>query len=84
MTDACRPLLRVYGHAYCSLCKEMLAALRQWPEPLQVEWVDIEGHNDLESRFGELVPVLCGEDGVTICHYHLDSLALDAYLADFR
>ncbi|WP_228098201.1 glutaredoxin family protein [Chitinilyticum piscinae] len=78
------PRLWLYGHEYCSLCHVMREALQAWSQPLMVEWVDIEGEAGLEEQFGELVPVLCGENGRQICHYHLDTQALDAYLADFR
>ncbi len=69
--------LTIFGHSYCSLCGEMLAAL----QPLQAElsfsvvWVDIEGDKALEQRFGELVPVLMVGDK-TLCHYHLNEVAL--------
>ncbi|WP_028455691.1 glutaredoxin family protein [Chitinilyticum litopenaei] len=80
--SAALPILQLYGHAYCSLCTLMREQLASWP--VELRWIDIEGNEPLEARFGELVPVLCGADGREICHYHLDSAALDAYLADFR
>jgi thioredoxin reductase (NADPH) len=70
-------LLTVYGHSYCHLCDEMIAALRPFQQALGFElaWVDIEGQEPLEERFGELVPVLM-EGDERICHYHLDEAAL--------
>ena len=65
--------LTVYGHSYCSLCEVMKNALQQLQQELGYvwEWVDIEGDETLEERFGELVPVLMmGEE--RLCHYHLD------------
>jgi len=69
--------LTVYGHSYCHLCGEMLAALAPFQQELgfSVEWVDIHGQEDLEQRFGEWVPVLM-MGGDRICHYHLDEQAL--------
>ncbi len=67
----------VYGHSYCSLCGVMLEALSPLQKELGfvVQWVDIEGDQALETRFGERVPVLMkGEDEV--CHYRLDETAL--------
>ena len=69
--------LTVYGHSYCSLCEVMLNALKPLQQELgyAVEWVDIEGNESLEQRFGELVPVLMmGEE--KLCHYHLDESLL--------
>jgi hypothetical protein len=41
--------------------------------------VNLEDHPELESRYGEWVPVLMA--GTTeICHYHLDETALRDWL----
>jgi hypothetical protein len=56
----------------------MLLAIRQHLQdiPYQLDIVDIEGQAELESRYGELIPVLlCG--GTEVCHYHLNYAALD-------
>lgn len=75
MTDCA--VLTVYGHSYCSLCEVMLNGLRAMQQELdfELEWIDIEGNNELETRFGELVPVLMLGDE-KLCHYHLDESLL--------
>jgi hypothetical protein len=50
---------------------------------LEIEMIDIDRDPDLESRFGEWVPVLFHGD-VRICHYHLDRERLTAHLDSFR
>lgn len=41
--------------------------------------IDLEDHPELESRYGEWVPVLMA--GTTeLCHYHLDEAALRDWL----
>lgn len=63
----------------------MLAALRALQPELgfRLEWVDIEGREDLEARYGEMVPVLVAE-GAELCHYRLDRARLYAYLGQMR
>jgi thioredoxin reductase (NADPH) len=42
--------------------------------------IDLEDHPELESRYGEWVPVLMA--GATeLCHYHLDETVLREWLA---
>ncbi len=68
----------IYINSYCHLCEEMLLAIRQHLQDTsyQLDIVDIEEQSELESRYGELIPVLlCGE--TEVCHYHLDYAALD-------
>lgn len=75
------PTLTVYGRPYCHLCEDMVEALRAW----QVRWnftlevVDVDQDEELERRFGLLVPVLMVA-GREICHYHLDAAALEVFL----
>jgi len=66
-------ILTVYGHSYCSLCEVMLSGLQSLRLELgfSLQWIDIEGDDALEQRFGELVPVLMMGDE-KLCHYHLD------------
>lgn len=77
--------LAIYSREYCSLCHAMVAALQalQAHHHFTLEIVDIDEDDALEARFGEKVPVLLGQDGREICHYHLDQAALLAYLAGF-
>jgi hypothetical protein len=56
---------------------------------LSPEWlftltiIDLEDHPELESRYGEWVPVLMA--GATeLCHYHLDEAVLREWLARQR
>jgi Glutaredoxin-like domain (DUF836) len=77
--------LTLYGRSYCHLCDDMLAAL----EPLldesgtAVDVVDVDSDPALEQRFGMLVPVLLHAD-TELCHYHLDTAKVRAYLAKIR
>ena len=75
--------LTLYGRTYCHLCEDMLRALESLQDELQfsVETVDVDADSALESRYGELVPVLVGPDGREICHYFLDLTALKDRLA---
>ncbi|MEW5756948.1 MAG: glutaredoxin family protein [Pseudomonadota bacterium] len=69
--------LTLYGHEYCHLCHEMLEALApmQRRYRFEVKWIDIEGCEELEARFGERVPVLMAGDE-EICHHVLDPAAV--------
>ena len=72
--------LILYTRTGCSLCQAMEAQLaRLSPEGLfTLTTIDLENHPELESRYGEWVPVLmAGEDsGGELCHYHLDEAVL--------
>ena len=69
--------LTLLVRAYCHLCDEMRAALQPLAEAAgaAVVEIDVDADPSLESRFGDLVPVLLsgGVDGVELCHYHLDA-----------
>ncbi|WP_390901553.1 glutaredoxin family protein [Silvimonas soli] len=75
--------LRLYGREYCSLCLHMREQLDELSRQrgFHVNWIDIDDNDDLEERYGELVPVLTDSGDQEICHYHLDIEALDAWLA---
>ncbi|CAN0485317.1 unnamed protein product, partial [Phaeothamnion confervicola] len=45
----------------------------------ELEVIDVDSDPLLESRYGELVPVLIGGDG-ELCHYHLDAAKVNEYL----
>ena len=66
-------LLTVYGREHCHLCQDMLAALQELkPDyPFKLEVVDVDSDSDLQSRYGQRVPVLMAGNR-EICHYHLD------------
>ncbi|MDR2261743.1 MAG: glutaredoxin family protein [Azoarcus sp.] len=78
-------MFTVLGRQWCHLCHDMVAAL----EPIAVrhgwrmEVLDVDEDPALEARWGELVPVLLA-DGVEICHYRLDPIAVDACCEAFR
>lgn len=74
--------LMLYGREYCSLCRVMRDELSVLD--VAAIWVDVDDYPDLELKYGEWVPALVTESGEMLCHYHLDRMALDAYLADFR
>jgi len=75
--------LRLYGREYCHLCDEMARALERLREELRfsVEVFDVDADPELESRYGELVPVLTDETGAEICRFHLDETALRGVIA---
>jgi thiol-disulfide isomerase/thioredoxin len=77
--------LILYGRSYCHLCDEMLAAITALQEEFAfaVDVVDVDSDPILEQRFGNLVPVLVHAD-TELCHYHLDSGKVRAYLAKIR
>jgi len=82
---AAAPALTLYGRGWCHLCEDMLAAL----EPLRGEFgftldvVDVDSNPQLETRFGERVPVLVHGER-ELCHYHLDTAAVTDYLLKIR
>ena len=75
--------LTVYVRSGCHLCDAMLAELDTSPQQreYELEVVDILARPDLESRYGSLIPVLCAEGDVEICHYFLDDTALVQYFS---
>ncbi|MHB1175049.1 MAG: glutaredoxin family protein [Sulfuriferula sp.] len=79
-------VLTVYLRRYCHLCDDLLAALAPYKSQLDftVQEVDIDLDPALEARFGTLIPVLTGPDGVEICHYFLDAAALADCLGKIR
>ena len=76
------PRLTVYSRAYCHLCADMIAGLRdlQAGAAFELEVIDVDGDAALEARYGERVPVLAAA-GVELCHYHLDAAKVDEYLS---
>lgn len=82
---AAAPALTLYGRSWCHLCEDMLAAL----EPLRGEFsftldvVDVDSNPQLETRFGERVPVLVHGER-ELCHYHLNAAAVTDYLLKIR
>lgn len=77
--------LTVYVREYCHLCHEMVAAIEalQPVYAFDLKVIDVDEDMALESRYGNLVPVLTANDE-EICHYRLDPAALDAYFGKIR
>jgi hypothetical protein len=76
------PLWTVYSRADCSLCERMLEELGELLGPeaaATVQVVDIEGHPELEKRYGTRIPVLTA-DGEFVCAYRLDTQRVRACL----
>ncbi len=82
-----RAQLVVYGRTECHLCQEMINALQQLQErlPFNFEVIDIDNDPELKELYNEQIPVLMAlHEKQEICHYHLDVIALKAYLAKVR
>jgi len=79
------PRLTVLSREYCTLCHEMIAALKQFQGRYQfeIEVVDVDSSPRLQEKWGDKVPVLL--DGEReLCHYHLDIEVVDARLARMK
>ncbi len=79
-----RPRLTLYQRSGCHLCEDMRRGLAPWSARLQLSLVDVDSSPELQRRYGELVPVLSGLEGVEICRYFLDNERLQRYLANTR
>jgi hypothetical protein len=66
--------------AYCHLCDDMRTALAEHAPEVPVLEIDVDADPALEARWGTLVPVLLA-DGQELCHYRLDTRALDGIVA---
>lgn len=75
-------ILTLYLRYGCSLCDDMLQALRLLQQELQfhLHTVDVDADPQLEQRYGEWVPVLASPQG-ELCHYFLDEDTLRRYFA---
>ncbi|MBT0961394.1 glutaredoxin family protein [Denitromonas iodatirespirans] len=78
-------VLRLLGRSWCHLCDDMLAAVQPLADAagVSIDVIDVDSDPALEARWGELVPVLLTPEGEELCHYHLDTAAVRAYLARF-
>ena len=77
--------LTLLTRAYCHLCDEMRDALHRLVagRPVVLTEIDVDGDAALETRFGDLVPVLIAgdpDDGRELCHYRLDRAVVAAAL----
>ena len=77
--------LTVLSREYCTLCNEMISALKQFQGryDFEIEVIDVDGHPKIEEKWGDKVPVLLDGDR-ELCHYHLDPEAVDARLAGMK
>jgi Glutaredoxin-like domain (DUF836) len=77
--------LTLLTRAYCHLCDDMREALAPLAarHGARVDEIDVDGDAELESRWGDFVPVLLlgGRDGVELCHYALDAAHVERALA---
>ena len=75
------PSLTLYTRSGCSLCQAMEEQLARLcsEKPFALQTIDLADHPELESRYGEWVPVLTA-DATELCHYHLDEAGLRDWL----
>jgi glutaredoxin len=80
-----QPKLTLLSRGYCHLCHDMIAALESLQDErgFLFDVVDVDAQPKLVEKYDELVPVLLAGE-TEICHYFLDVIALDAYLAKVR
>jgi len=79
------PVLTLLHRAYCHLCDEMQDALRPIAAAhgATVTIVDVDAHVELESAWGDSVPVLflgAPAPGALLCRYRLDAARVDEAL----
>ena len=80
------PRLTFLTRAYCHLCDTMRDALLPLAvaHGATVQELDVDADQALEASYGELVPVVLHgdvDDGIVLCHYHLDRARVIAALA---
>jgi glutaredoxin len=77
--------LTVLSREYCHLCDELITALKRFQGrySFEIEVIDVDRHPQLEEKWGDKVPVLL-DGGLEICHYYLDSEAVDARLSRMK
>ncbi len=86
------PRLTLYSRSYCHLCQDMLDALQLLCDQMNVSFVmnelavvDVDHDPALVALYDEKVPVLVaheGDDNRELCHYHLDTGLVRAFLSD--
>ena len=78
--------LTLLSRAYCHLCDDLRDALAPIAARhcATVAELDVDDDPVLEAKFGDRVPVLLQgdpDDGVELCHFHLDRVRVEAALA---
>ena len=86
MTDT-QLVLTLLTRAYCHLCDDMRVAIAPLAARFGADVIELDVDADavLEERYGERIPVLLlgsSLDGVELCHYTLDSAAVQRSLAE--
>ena len=77
----------LYSRSYCHLCDDMLLQLQAYgsAHAFTVQVIDVDGDAELLDLYDELVPVLIaakpGQPARRICHYFLDTVALNTFFA---
>ena len=80
----------LYSRSYCHLCEDMEVALRALlgDLPYQLEIADVDADPALTEQYDELVPVLTAYsvkgDWQQLCHYHLDTQTVSAFVQEFK
>ena len=72
--------MAMFIRSYCHFCDAVRTALAEHVPDVPVLEIDVDADPALEARWGAQVPVLLAE-GREVCHYRLDTRALDAILA---
>ena len=75
--------LTVLSRTYCHLCDDMITGLRslQARFNFELEVVDVDADAELESRYGEDVPVVLHGQR-ELCRHRLDSALVTDYLTE--
>ncbi|WP_078476490.1 glutaredoxin family protein [Solemya elarraichensis gill symbiont] len=75
--------LEFYCREGCHLCEAMWHELGDYRsrDDLEFSCIDISRDESLETRYGEMIPVLAHGERV-ICNYFLDPELLDVFLAN--
>ena len=80
--------LTLVSRSYCSLCDKMRKALYASASThnvvLALSEIDLDDFPAHEDKYGERVPILMAgtlDQANEICHYHLDEVALSAYIS---
>ncbi len=49
---------------------------------IEIKWFNIDGDSNLQSKYGQLIPVLSDIDDNEICHYFFDKHRFEQLLND--
>ncbi|MEP7156802.1 MAG: glutaredoxin family protein [Betaproteobacteria bacterium] len=79
--------LTVLSRSYCHLCDDMITALEnfrgRFSLVMEVVVMDVDAHPELETQWGDRVPVLLLGDR-EICHYFLDEAKLQECISEIK